>query len=133
MFRMLKDRLEGIVQKYRLLLDKKDIQFVKSQDVRNIYDEMLKNEISLDDKINLPDGSIFRKRTVHVYKENEKAIHEDINPETKIIQYMDQILTILNNEEIDVLIRVGIFHYMLGYIHPFYEGVVLIDLFLHII
>ena len=32
------------------------------------------------------------------------------------------MLDILNNEEIPFLFRVSVFHYLFGYIHPFYDG-----------
>ena len=35
---------------------------------------------------------------------------------------MNKALAFLNNEEIDLIIRVSIFHFMFGYIHPFYDG-----------
>lgn len=43
-------------------------------------------------------------------------------PEENIITAMDQALEILNNANLDSLIRISIFHYMFGYIHPFYDG-----------
>ena len=35
---------------------------------------------------------------------------------------MNQALSLLNDEDIDVLIRSAIFHFIFGYIHPFYNG-----------
>lgn len=43
-------------------------------------------------------------------------------PEAKIIEYMNKALNILNDSSIDLLIRVALFHYYFGYIHPFYDG-----------
>ena len=43
-------------------------------------------------------------------------------PESSIIQEIDQALMILNNDDIQLPIRVAIFHYYFGYIHPFYDG-----------
>lgn len=35
---------------------------------------------------------------------------------------MKSLLSFLNNEEYELIIRVSIFHYYFGYIHPFYDG-----------
>ena len=115
------NRFEGIVNKYLMLTDEK-LQFLSSKDIGKLYDEMLYNEIQSEDKNNLPDGEIFRKDLVHVYKSGEKVVHNGLMPESKIIDYMDKALNILNSESIDVLIKIAIFHYFLGYIHPFYDG-----------
>ena len=116
-----RNRLEGIVNKYLMLTNEK-INFLDSKDIRKLYDEMLYNEIKSEDEKNLPDGEIFRKDLVHVYKSGEKVVHNGIMPESKIIDYMNKALNILNSDSIDVLIRISIFHYFFGYIHPFYDG-----------
>lgn len=51
-----------------------------------------------------------------------QTIHHGVIPEDKIIEMMSSALEILNDEQINLLIRVAIFHYLFGYIHPFYEG-----------
>ena len=43
-------------------------------------------------------------------------------PESKIIHYMQKALDFLSNDEIEMLERISIFHYLFGYIHPFYNG-----------
>ncbi len=83
---------------------------------------MLYDELKEEDENNLPDGEIFRKNVVHVFKSGEKIVHTGIMPESKIIDYMDKALGILNDTTIDILIRVALFHYLFGYIHPFYDG-----------
>ena len=35
---------------------------------------------------------------------------------------MTKGLNILNNDEYDYMIRIAVFHYIFGYIHPFYDG-----------
>ena len=116
-----RNRFEGIVNKYLMPFEEK--LFLKdSNDIRKIYDDMLYNEIKSEDEKNLPDGEIFRKDAVHVYKTNDKIVHNGLMPETKIIDYMNKSLDILNDKSIDILIRVSIFHYLFGYIHPFYDG-----------
>lgn len=115
-----KNRLKGIVEKYFLMNDE-ELKLETSIDIRKLYDEMLYAEIILENPNNLPDGKVFRKDSVHVYN-GDRSIHNGIVPEDKIINYMDKALNILNDSEIDILIRVAIFHYLFGYIHPFYDG-----------
>lgn len=115
------NRFEGIVNKY-LMLNHEKIQFDDANDIRKLYDEMLYNEIKTEDESNLPDGVIFRKDVVHIHKSDEKVVHNGLMPESKIIDYINKALEILNSESIDVLVRVSIFHYLFGYIHPFYDG-----------
>ena len=111
-------RFRGIAHRYsRLLKEKEEIK--TCQDVRKVYDDLLSDEIPDSDK---PDGTIFRKGSVHVESATGKAIHEGIFPEEKIIQNMEQALQILNSEKLHCLYRVAVFHYLFGYIHPFYDG-----------
>ena len=52
----------------------------------------------------------------------QKEIHRGIYPESKIIECMEQALKVLNANEMDELFKVAVFHYLFGYIHPFYDG-----------
>ncbi len=115
------NRFQGIVNKY-LLLTQNQLNFNSPEDIRKLYDEMLYDEIKVEDKNNLPDGRLFRKEVVHVYKSTDKIVHNGVMPEEKIIDYLDKALKILNDESIDILIRIALFHYYFGYIHPFYDG-----------
>lgn len=78
-------------------------------------------DIQKEDPKDLPDGIIFRKNQVEV-DSSGKTIHEGSMPEERIIEIMNQSIQILNDEKLPLLIRVAIFHYLFGYIHPFYEG-----------
>lgn len=115
------NRFEGIVNKYLLLMDdNKKIEDV--DDIRTLYDEMLINEIRKEDINNIPDGILFRKNNVYVYNASNQIIHSGVMPEEKIIEYLKEGLNILNDKDIDILIRLSIFHYLFAYIHPFYDG-----------
>ena len=46
-----------------------------------------------------PDGEIFRKESVSVYSPTGKELHCGVNPESKIIEYMDNAIDFLNNSE----------------------------------
>ena len=116
-----KERLEGLVNKYQYM-NSTNIRIKSSKDIRKIYDDMLLLEVTIEDECNRPDGTLFRKETVSVNRSDDKAIHQGITPESKIIEYMDVALDILNDDSVDSILRISIFHYLFGYIHPFYDG-----------
>lgn len=116
-----KDRFWGMVAKYNML-GKDEIPLATCEDIRQIYDELVLPEIADDDPKNKPDGKLFRKELAEVTNATQKVIHTGLYPEDKIIDTMEQALKILNNDEIPCLIRVSVFHYLFGYIHPFYDG-----------
>lgn len=115
-------RLLGLVNKYMKLNSDETLLIRNCQDIRDIYKELLWEEISNDDPENLPDGVYFRKNGVDVKSKFGKIIHEGIMPEDEINRMMTKSLDILNDNNIGVLFRIAIFHYLFGYIHPFYDG-----------
>ncbi|MEG0667852.1 MAG: Fic family protein [Clostridium sp.] len=116
-----KKRLYGLVKKYQLLLEE-HIDLETCEDIRNIYDELVLQEVTQDDPDNAPDGEIFRKDGVSVLNESREPIHRGVNPEEEIIKMLDSGLAIINSDDINKLISISIFHYLFGYIHPFYDG-----------
>lgn len=117
-----KQRFFGIVRKYQQLGRKEEIPLRTCQDIRNIYDDLFSDEIAVMDEKDLPDGEIFRKELVNVHSETDKVIHKGVYPERAIIDAMNQALQFLQDETVDILIRIAVFHYLFGYIHPFYDG-----------
>lgn len=115
-------RFVSLVNKYLKLIKHEKIPLKACQDIRNIYDEVFLEEVILEDPSNKPDGKIFRKELVTVHSETDKVIHTGLTPENKIIESMTQALGFLNDESIDELFRICIFHYLIEYIHPFYDG-----------
>ena len=105
-----------------MLLSEEYINLESSIDIRRLYDEIMLEEIKMEDQNNIPDGEIFRKDIVNVITTSGKVIHQGIMPEGKIIQYIDKAINILNDDSIEPMIRIGIFHYLFSYIHPFYDG-----------
>lgn len=117
----LNQRLFGLVKKYDLLsID--DLSISTCADIRTIYNELVLPEVISEDHNNVPDGLYFRQNSVMVYDEHMKCIHHGVMPETKIISLMDESLKTLNGSKTPLLIGVSFFHYMFGYIHPFYDG-----------
>lgn len=117
-----KNRLYGLVKKYSLILEGKDIKLDTCSDVRKLYDEFALKDVIADDPDNKPDGEIFRKGKVCVQNNTGKIIHRGLLPESEIIRGMETSLKILNNDDYNFFIRIAIFHYMFGYVHPFYDG-----------
>ena len=113
-------RFKSLVGKYSLLLKSENYEIKTCKDVRKLYDAVTECEI---DESNLPDGKIFRKDSVSVVTLTQKEKHRGIVPEEKIIEYMNASLEFLNSDSsIPSLVRIAAFHYLFGYIHPFYDG-----------
>lgn len=117
-----KKRFYGLLNKYKMLISDNEFALNTSTDIRDIYNDLVLKEISEDCADNVPDGEIFRKEMAEVTTPTQKVIHKGAYPETKIIQLMEQALNILNQKEIPILVRISVFHYLFGYIHPFYDG-----------
>ena len=115
-------RFRGIVQKYKLLQNEGDIPLSTCEDIRAIYNGLVLDEVTAADEANAPDGKLFRAKPVHVLDQTGRAIHDGIEPESKIITYMNQSLRLLQDDSIPLLARIGAFHFLFGYIHPFYDG-----------
>ncbi|MBV5342235.1 Fic family protein, partial [bacterium] len=112
--------LNGIVRLYKEL--ETPIVLQTPQDVRGIYDELVGDEIIRKGQQFLLDGALFRQDPVYVKNKHDRLIHTGINPEEKIISAMDKAVEILQNESIEQFLRISVFHYLFGYIHPFYDG-----------
>ena len=115
-------RFFGIVQKYALLQTRPDIALRTCADVRDVYDDLVLAEVRISDPHNVPDGTYFRTKMVHVINEAGIPIHDGIEPEARIIEEMDQALDVLNDESREPLLRIALFHFLFGYIHTFYDG-----------
>lgn len=112
----------GLVNKYYKLLRHETVPLQTCRDIREIYDEIVLEEVVSENRHNAPDGQIFRKDMAEVYAATGKSIHKGKYPEAEIISCMDKALNFLNSEEIQALFRICLFHYMIEYIHPFYDG-----------
>lgn len=115
-------RFVSLVNKYLKLIKQENIPLANCRDIRNIYDEVFLEEVVYEEPTNKPDGQIFRKGIVHVHSETDKVIHTGLMPESKIIESMEQALEFLNNDAVEGLFKICIFHYLMEYIHPFYDG-----------
>lgn len=112
-------RFEGLIKKYVLLIEGADIPLNTLQDVRNLYNDIVLPEIKNEDA---PDGTYFRKDSVSVLTSTEKVKHRGIVGEQQINEHMMQALQILKDPVHTPLTQTAMLHYMIGYIHPFYDG-----------
>lgn len=115
------NRFYDISGRYDMLTDNY-YRLKTCKDIRNIYNELLYAEIEQEDPDNLPDGVLFRKHQVNIHSETDKILHRGLMPEEKIIDYMQKSLDFLNDDSISIYFRIAVFHYLFGYIHPFYDG-----------
>lgn len=115
----LKMRLFGMVQKYNYIYQEKQVPLASINDIRSIYDDLILPEIENED--DKPDGALFRQNSVNIVSSTGKIKHTGLIGEEKISAALTQALKILN-QDYNLLINIAIFHYLFGYIHPFYEG-----------
>ncbi|WP_432619684.1 Fic family protein [Butyricicoccus sp.] len=117
-----KKRFDGLVRQYLRLRKAEDIPLTNCQELRDLYNELVLPDIIQDNPADCPDGQYFRKEAVSVMSPSQKEIHRGVQPESKIIEAMEQALRFLNDDSVEILIRISVFHYLFGYIHPFYDG-----------
>jgi len=116
------ERLYGMVNRYMFLIDHKTFNLNSAIDIRNIYDELVSKEIYKTDPNDQLDGTLFRKDVVYIKTKTGKTLHTGVTPERKIIEDLEKALKIIEDDDINILVRIAIFHYLFGYIHPFYDG-----------
>jgi Fic family protein len=117
-----RNRFYGLVNKYSMLRQKERIRLNDPKDIRELYDELVLEEVRVDNPNDMPDGVMFRKDPVSVYDVVGIEIHQGVQPEERIIEYLSGTLALLDNLAIEMPVRAALFHYLLGYIHPFYNG-----------
>lgn len=114
-------RFVDIIKRYNML-GRENLRLNNCADIRKIYDDLLSDEIGMENRSDLPDGEFFRLSGVNVHSVTDRIIHKGVQPEREIINYMTKALEFLNCGDVDFLFRLSIFHYLFGYIHPFYDG-----------
>lgn len=117
-----KSRFQSTLNKYHVLLESDAMDIVDSAKLRQFYDESIYDEVLADNPNNALDGKVFRRGSVEIEHTTGKTIHKGIYPEEKIIDYVEKMLLFAHNEEVSIIVRTAICHYLFAYIHPFYDG-----------
>lgn len=117
-----KGRFSGIVQKYRMLQQKDEIPLTTCEDIRLLYDDLVLDEVMADNADNAPDGELFRVNPVHVVDQTGRSVHDGLDSEAQITAALGIALPFLHDESVPALVRLSAFHFLFGYIHPFYDG-----------
>ena len=117
-----KERFSSLVHKYMLLMTDKFKELSSPTSIREIYDELVLDEVIKEDVNDAPDGAIFRAGNVEVKNKTGRVLHEGIMPESSIISLISKAIKIINDDQIEPLIKIAIFHYIFSYIHSFYDG-----------
>ena len=117
-----KNSFLGLVNRYHKLLEHETVALQTCQDIRDLYDEIVLEEVISENRHNAPDGKLFRKEMTEVYSSAGKTVHKGKYPESEIISYMGKALKFLADDTVLPLYRICLFHYMIEYIHPFYDG-----------
>ncbi|WP_350312217.1 Fic family protein [Ileibacterium valens] len=86
-----------------------------------MYNEIFLAQIIDNDPNNEPDGKVFRKNSVYIH-DGFNNIHTGLFPEEEIIRQVKLSLKMVEDPEIPGMIKIACFHFMFGYIHPFYDG-----------
>lgn len=109
-------RFVGMMKTYQFIDRLKP--FTSIQDFRELYDQLVADEVP---KKKAPDGEYFRKSGVTI-TDGSKITHRGLEPETKIIEKLKDLVHFLQSEDIPDLYKYFIAHYYYEYIHPFYDG-----------
>lgn len=111
------NKFSRIIDTYFNILefDSKEISGVN--DIREIYDNLFKDSDTVEEYV---EGELFRQESNYIYKNNKK-IHSGVHPDV-IVESIESLIEIMNRKDINFLIKACIVHYILEYIHPFYDG-----------
>lgn len=111
-------RLQSFAKMYFSIKEGHVSKIKKLEDIRKLYDFLLKGEIS---KNKLPDGKLFRNGYVRIGT-STKTVHFPKVTEDEINTQLQFWIQFINNDEIDPILKACISHYYFEYVHPFYDG-----------
>lgn len=114
------EKLIGIIQKYKNILENNLESIEKTEDFRKLYDNLFVDFLK-DESYKL-DGKLFRANRVDIINSMGEVIHSGISGEDKIKSELEKWIKFMGEKELPVLVKACIGHFFLEYIHPFYDG-----------
>lgn len=111
-------RLSKMIEMYLKLFESEFQRISSPEDVRKIYDGLFAGSDTLEHDV---DGELFRKDSVFVNK-GMKKVHSGVYGEHNIIAKIQKMIDFMNREDVPFLTKACISHFILEYIHPFYDG-----------
>lgn len=111
-------RFREMVRLYAALGDRTVTAPDTLDDVRALYDDVTRGEVTPDDA---PDGNRFRAGTVRITS-GQNEVHSGFVPEASIDAGLTVMLAQRHDEEVPHLIRAAIAHLIFEVVHPFYDG-----------
>jgi Fic family protein len=111
-------KMSSTIKQYLDISMGKHDQIHKIEDLRTIYDNLLKGEI---EEAKLPDGAFFRKGFVRIGDEF-KTIFIPASNEDMIISQLKSWVALINRKDFNFLVKAFASHFVLENIHPFYDG-----------
>lgn len=87
------------------------------EDIRAIYDSVVAGTVAEGD---LPRSALFRNGSISVVN-GHKTVHEGVAAK-EVPGMLQQWLALAQNDELPLLYRAAICHFLFEYIHPFFDG-----------
>lgn len=112
-------RFKEFAKLYLELTDKSYIYPRLPSDIRKIYDAVVAGELK---ESQYPDGELFRKDSVDIVSSTQKVIHRGVSPESAIMRMLEQMIALVDAPDIPPTFTAILSHFLLEYIHPFYDG-----------
>ena len=110
-------KLKSITNSYKLLLVENRLNITSLGSIKDTYDSLLLDCIEAKD---IYDGKYFRKDVVYI-NDGSKNVHTGLINEESINIAMEEFINVYNSN-IELYKKMILSHFILEYIHPYYDG-----------